>query len=150
MQHPHKWNAQSDRQIMCSYRSYTDRSVPRGRQTQILYTHTHQHTCCYSECTKREHTCTSSVKTHGTFSGAWWGHMAYTNPEAVHSYWVTVILKRRTKWSQLKRRGGYFCLLPSFRPLSDPPQPNDICSSFSSAVSLPHSLASSLPTGLVC
>lgn len=59
----------------------------------------------------------------------------------MRSYWVTVVLTRRTKWSQLERRSGCFCLASSCRlRLSDPPRPNDISSPVSSAAVLPHFL----------
>lgn len=70
----------------------------------------------------------SGTHTH-THTGAWWGHMVFTEPEAVSSYWVTVILTGRTKWSQLKSRsGGASAFCPTMWPSSTswhfpPPSP---------------------------
>lgn len=104
-------------------------------------------TCCmpcstlvllvYRKCTKVD--CRYNTHQCRAHTGAWWGHVVNTEPEAASSYWVTVVLTRPTKWSQLKRRGGCFCLPSSCRlRLSDPPQPNDISSPVSSAAARPR------------
>lgn len=104
-------------------------------------------TCCmpcstlvllvYRKCTKVD--CRYNTHQCRAHTGAWWGHVVNMEPEAASSYWVTVVLTRPTKWSQLKRRGGCFCLPSSCRlRLSDPPQPNDISSPVSSAAARPR------------
>lgn len=91
----------------------------------------------YRKCTKVD--CRYNAHQCRAHTGAWWGHVVNTEPEAASSYWVTVVLTRPTKWSQLKRRGGCFCLPSSCRlRLSDPPQPNDISSPVSSAAARPR------------
>lgn len=93
--------------------AHTGRSAPRGSaDSHTVYTHTligntqslnaHKHIVAHTLVLDKVTWCTRSL-------------------EAVRSYWVTVILARRTKWSQLKRRGGCLCLMSSCRPpLSDP------------------------------
>lgn len=91
----------------------------------------------YRKCTKVD--CRYNTHQCRAHTGARWGHVVNTEPEAASSYWVTVVLTRPTKWSQLKRRGGSFCLPSSCRlRLSDPPQPNDISSPVSSAAARPR------------
>lgn len=86
---------------------YTQEEVdPEAQQTNILYTHTNMYTPILNT-----HNWSTHLHIH---TGAWWGHMTHTEPEAVRSYWVTVILAGWTKWSQLKIRGGCFCLLSDY------------------------------------